>query len=71
MDKTEKTSITINDKKYNLEDLTEQQQVMINHIADLERKIRSSEFTLDQLRIGREAFVRMLTTSLATEMETE
>jgi hypothetical protein len=37
---------------------------MINHVADLDRKIRSSEFNLDQLRIGREAFVNMLTASL-------
>jgi hypothetical protein len=60
----EKTPITINDKEYLIEDMTEQQQVMINHVADLDRKIRSSEFNLDQLRIGREAFVNMLTASL-------
>jgi hypothetical protein len=44
---------------------------MINHVADLDRKIRSAEFNLDQLRIGREAFVNMLTQSLeqAEEME--
>ncbi len=64
MGKTEKTPITINDKEYLIEDMTEQQQVMINHVADLDRKIRSSEFNLDQLRIGREAFVNMLTASL-------
>jgi hypothetical protein len=60
----EKTPITINDKEYLIEDMTEQQQVIINHVADLDRKIRSSEFNLDQLRIGREAFVNMLTASL-------
>ena len=64
MSKNEKTPITINDQEYFIEDMTEQQQVMINHIADLDRKIRSSEFNLDQLRVGREAFVDMLTTSL-------
>ena len=60
-------TITINDKDYNLEDLTEQQQMMVNHIADLDRKIRSTQFNLDQLSVGKDAFVNMLTASLETE----
>jgi len=67
----EKTPITINDTDYFVEDMTEQQQAMINHVADLDRKIRSSQFNLDQLTVGREAFVNMLTASLANETETE
>jgi hypothetical protein len=67
----EKTPITINDTDYFVEDMTEQQQAMINHIADLDRKIRSSQFNLDQLTVGREAFVNMLTASLENETETE
>jgi hypothetical protein len=64
-------TITINDKEYTEDQLTDQQKVMISHVADLDRKIRSAEFNLDQLRIGREAFVNMLTASLATETETK
>jgi len=60
-------TITINDKDYNLEDLTEQQQMVVNHIADLDRKIRSTQFNLDQLSVGKDAFVNMLTASLETE----
>ena len=60
-------TITINDKDYSLEDLTEQQQMMVNHIADLDRKIRSTQFNLDQLSVGKDAFVNMLTASLETE----
>ena len=67
MGDNKKTPITINDKDYDLEDLTEQQQMMVNHIADLDRKIRSTQFNLDQLTVGKEAFVNMLTTSLETE----
>ena len=62
-----KTPITINGTDHNFEDLTEQQQMMVNHIGDLDRKIRTTEFNLDQLRIGKEAFVNMLTSSLETE----
>jgi hypothetical protein len=37
---------------------------MINHIADLDRKIRSTQFNLDQLNVGRAAFMNMLKASL-------
>jgi hypothetical protein len=67
MGDNKKTPITVNDKDYNLEDLTEQQQMMVNHIADLDRKIRSTQFNLDQLTVGKDAFVNMLTSSLETE----
>ena len=56
--------ITINDKDYTEDQLTDQQKVMINHIGDLDRKIRSAQFSLDQLNVGREAFMKMLTDSL-------
>ena len=57
--------ITINDKDYTEDQLNDQQKVLINHIADLDRKIGSTQFNLDQLRVGREAFVNILTESLA------
>ena len=60
-------TIVINDKEYTEDQLTDQQKVMINHINDLDRKIRSTEFNLDQLNIGRKAFVDMLTEALAEE----
>lgn len=64
-------TITINDKEYTEDQLTGQQKVIINHIGDLDRKIRSAQFNLDQLTVGRDAFVNMLTASLANETETE
>lgn len=64
MGKNEKTPITINDKEYLVEDLTQEQQVMVNHISDLDRKLSSARFNLDQLSVGREAFVNMLAKSL-------
>jgi hypothetical protein len=56
--------ITINDRDYTEDQLTDQQKAMINHISDLDRKMRSAQFNLDQLQVGREAFVNMLTASL-------
>ena len=63
------TPITINDVDYTLEDLTQEQQTMVNHVADLDRKISSTRFNLDQLSVGREAFMNMLTQELETEDE--
>ena len=64
MGKNEKTPITVNDKEYFVEDLGDQQQVMINHINDLDRKLASARFNVDQLVVGREAFVNLLAQSL-------
>lgn len=61
--------ITINDKDYTEDQLTDEQKVIINHIADLDRKIGSTRFNLDQLQVGRDAFMTMLTTSLNKETD--
>jgi hypothetical protein len=64
-------TITINDKDYTEDQLTDQQKIIINHISDLERKIGSTQFNLDQLQVGKEAFIQMLINSLATEENNE
>ena len=57
-------TITINGTDYTEDQLTDQQKVMINHIADLDRKIGSTQFNLEQLQVGKQAFMDMLTKSL-------
>ena len=59
-------TITINGTDYTEDQLTDQQKVMINHVADLDRKIGTTQFNLDQLNVGKDAFVNMLTQSLET-----
>jgi hypothetical protein len=63
--------ITINDKEYKVSDLTQEQITMVNHINDLDRKLDSARFNLDQLSIGRDAFMNMLTNSLEAPAEVE
>ena len=46
-----------------------EQQAMVNHCADLDRKIKSTQFNLDQLSVGKDAFVNMLANSLQKESE--
>lgn len=67
MAKTQMQTIVINDVEYTEDQLTDEQKVLINHIADLDRKIGSTQFNLDQLQVGRNAFMQMLTNSLATK----
>ena len=62
-------TITINDKEYTEDQLTDQQKVLINHIGDLDRKINSTQFNLDQLTVGRDAFMSLLSQSLQQEEE--
>ena len=69
MGKNEQTPITVNDKEYILEDMTDQQRAMDNHINDLDRKLASARFNVDQLAVGRDAFVSMLSQSLESEDE--
>ena len=60
----EKKTITVNDKPYNVEDLSEQEIVMVNHVADLDQKLMAARFNVDQLQVCRDTFVGMLTNSL-------
>ncbi len=64
-----KKTIVINDKEYTEDQLTDQQKAMVNHIADLDRKMGTTQFNLDQLSVGKQAFVDMLTKSLDEAVE--
>ena len=64
MGKNEKTPITIEGVDYAYEDLTAEQQVLFNHCIDLDRKISSAQFNLDQLNVGKNAFFGLLKNSL-------
>jgi len=65
MGQDKKTPISIDNVEYQYEDLTPEQQVIFNHCIDLDRKISSAQFNLDQLNVGKNAFFGMLKESLA------
>jgi len=68
-DKKTPQTVTIDDKEYSVDDLTQEQISMVNHVSDLDRKLSSAQFNLDQLNVGRGAFMNMLTESLKAEEE--
>ena len=71
MSKNEKNLITVNDIEYNIEDMTDAHKAMLNHVQDLDRKLGNAQFNLDQLSVGREAFVKMLADALEAPAEGE
>jgi restriction endonuclease S subunit len=64
MEKINKNQVTIDDVSYDFEDMKPEQQAMVNHLVDLDRKISSTAFNLDQLNVGKNAFLTMLKDSL-------
>jgi hypothetical protein len=60
MGKNEKTPVTIDGVEYKFEDMSQQQQLLFNHVVDLDRKLTSSRFNVDQMQVGRDAFFKML-----------
>ena len=68
-EKKEPQKLNLFDKEYLLDDLTDEQKAMVNHIADLENKISGTAFNLDQLNVGKEAFINRLKESLKESEE--
>ena len=58
--------ITINDVEYDTATFTEEQIALTNHCLDLDRKIGNMNFQLQQLQVGKDSFLKMLTESLGT-----
>ena len=61
----EKKVITIDDVEYTEDQLSDKAKVCINHIGSLDQKINSAQFNLDQLQVGRQAFMDMLKSELS------
>ena len=65
----EKPVINLDGVEYIIEDLTDEQKIMVHHIKDIQNKQASNGFIADQLKVGHDAFVRMLKDSLESEEE--
>ena len=68
-EKEKKPVLNLDDKEYIIEDMTDEQKSMVNHINDLQNKQNTNQFMADQLSVGKEAFINMLRTSLTAEPE--
>jgi hypothetical protein len=59
--------VTIDGVEYDAAEFTEQQTVLFHHCVDLDRKIGSTQFQLQQLNVGKDAFLTMLKQALAEQ----
>jgi len=64
-----KNSIFLDGVEYDFNEMTQEQQVLVNHVADLDRKLSSARFNVDQLQVGRNAFFGMLKEALEKKEE--
>jgi len=71
MGQNKKTPVSIDNVEYIYEYLTQEQQSLFNHCVDLDRKISSAQFNLDQLNVGKGAFIKMLKQDLEHKPEVE
>jgi len=62
--KEKEPTLMLDDKEYNINDLQDDEKLMVAHINDLNRKIDSTRFNLQQMEIGRAGFVNSLKASL-------
>ena len=55
---------TIDGVEHDMANWDDRQKTILNHVADLDRKLASTRMQLDQLQVGRDAFFQMLKDSL-------
>ena len=61
--------VTIDEVEYDANNFNEEQGLLFNHCVDLDRKIASTNFQLQQLNVGKDAFIKMLKTALEPKEE--
>ena len=59
----EEPMVNIEGTEHKLSDLTEEQVMLVNHVADLENKMRSARFNVEQLEGGHTHFMSKLNDS--------
>ena len=69
--KEDKPVLNLDGKEYVIEDMTDEEKQMINHINDMQNKINTNVFIHEQLEVGKEAFIVRLRESLTAEKEPE
>jgi hypothetical protein len=63
--------VTIDGVEHDANDFTEQQTLLLQHCIDLDRKIGSTQFQLQQLQVGKDSFLKLLKEALATTEKVE
>ena len=59
--------VTIDGVEHDANSFNENQILLLNHCVDLDRKIGSTTFQLQQLQVGKDSFLKLLKDSLAAD----
>ena len=59
--------LTLDEKEYVIDEMTDDEKMLLNHINDMQNKINTNQFMRDQLEVGKEAFIGKLRESLEAE----
>ena len=59
--------LTLDEKEYVIDEMTDDEKMLLNHINDMQSKINTNQFMRDQLEVGKEAFISKLRESLEAE----
>ena len=57
--------VTLDGVEHDANTFTEHQILLLNHCVDLDRKIGSTQFQLQQLQVGKDSFLKLLKDDLA------
>lgn len=60
---SEERKVTINDKDYNFDELTQEQQILVEHVENCRRQKANLAFQIDRENVAEGAFAKMLTES--------
>ena len=63
--------VTIDNTEYDASTFTDEQILLLNHCVDLDRKIGSTQFQLQQLQVGKDSFLKMLKDKLVAPQDAE
>lgn len=59
--------VTIDGVEFDAATFAEQQTLLLQHCIDLDRKIGSTTFQLQQLQVGKDSFLKLLKDALAAD----
>ena len=59
--------LTLDEQEYVIDDMSDDEKMLLNHINDMQNKINTNQFMRDQLEVGKEAFISKLRESLEAE----
>jgi len=71
MENKKPQTVTIDDKEYEIDKLSDKAKLLLEHCVDLDRKIASMTFQRDQIEVGKQAFFAMLKAELEAKPEEE